>query len=103
MYTPTQRLMRSRNERMIAGVAGGIAQYMGIDPVIVRLAMIALVFTGVGILLYPILWVIMPQEGSNTAVPGQAFDEMRREASRVEREVFSAFVVLQALFDSITG
>ena len=103
MYTPTQRLMRSRSERLIAGVAGGIAQYMGIDPVIVRLAMIALVFTGVGILLYPILWVIMPQEGSNTAVPGQAFDEMRREASRVEREVRSAFEGRQPRYDSNTG
>lgn len=68
MNTPTQRLMRSQNEKVIAGVAGGIAHYLAIDPVIIRLAFIALCFTGVGVLLYPILWVIMPQAStSNTA------------------------------------
>jgi phage shock protein C len=63
MYTTTQRLMRSRSEKIIAGVAGGIAQYLGIESVIVRLAFVALCFTGVGILLYPVLWLIMPLEG----------------------------------------
>jgi phage shock protein C len=60
MYNPTERLMRSRTEKVIAGVAGGIATYFAIDPVFVRLGMIALIFTGVGMFLYPILWVIMP-------------------------------------------
>jgi hypothetical protein len=32
MYNPTQRLMRSRTEKVIAGVAGGIGQYLAIDP-----------------------------------------------------------------------
>jgi len=58
MYNPTQRLMRSRTDKVIAGVAGGIGQYLAIDPVIVRLAFVALCFTGVGILLYPVLWLI---------------------------------------------
>ena len=63
MYNPTQRLMRSRTDKVIAGVAGGIGQYLAIDPVIVRLAFVALCFTGVGVLLYPVLWLIMPVEG----------------------------------------
>ena len=57
MYNPTQRLMRSRTDKIIAGVAGGIGQYLAIDPVIVRLAFVALCFTGVGVLLYPVLWL----------------------------------------------
>src|SRR5687767_11518809 len=80
MYNPTQRLMRSRTDKVIAGVAGGIGQYMAIDPVIVRLAFVALCFTGVGVLLYPVLWLIMPVEGASGAAPNQAFDEMRQQA-----------------------
>ncbi|KAB8143833.1 PspC domain-containing protein [Chloroflexia bacterium SDU3-3] len=67
MYTPTQRLMRSRNEKVIAGVAGGIARYLTVDPVFIRLAFIALSITGLGLLLYPILCVIMPLEPEGEA------------------------------------
>jgi phage shock protein C len=54
--------MRSRSDKMIAGVAGGISHYLVIDPVIVRLGFVALVFSGIGLLLYPLLWIIMPVE-----------------------------------------
>src|SRR5262250_3733847 len=93
MYNPTQRLMRSRTEKVIAGVAGGIGQYLAIDPVIVRLAFAALCFTGVGVLLYPILWLVMPLEGSQRPAPEEAIDEMRRQAMRVGEEASAIFVV----------
>ncbi len=86
MYNPTQRLMRSRTDKVIAGVAGGIGQYLAIDPVIVRLAFVALCFTGVGVLLYPVLWLIMPVEGGQRATPDQVFDEMRQQAARRRRD-----------------
>ncbi len=54
--------MRSRHDAIIAGVAGGIARYLGVDSTIVRLVFVALIFTGVGVLLYPALWIIMPLE-----------------------------------------
>src|SRR5207253_1161244 len=92
MYTPTQRLMRSRTDKLIAGVAGGIGQYLAIDPVLVRLAFIALCFTGVGVLLYPVLWLVMPPEGGNRAMPGQVLDEMRQQALRMGDEVREVFV-----------
>ena len=57
----TQRLMRSRTDTMIAGVAGGLAQYFGIDPVIVRLAFVLLLFSGPGAPIYLIMAMIMPQ------------------------------------------
>jgi phage shock protein C len=76
MYNPTHRLMRSRTEKVVAGVAGGVGQYLAIDPVLVRLAFAALSLTGVGILLYPILWLVMPLEGSQRPAPGEALDEM---------------------------
>lgn len=57
------RLMRSEEERMIAGVCGGLAQYLGVDPVLVRLAFLLLIPAGgVGLPLYFILMIVMPSE-----------------------------------------
>jgi phage shock protein C len=108
MYTPTERLMRSRNEKIIAGVAGGIGQYLAIDPVIVRLAFAALCLTGVGVLLYPVLWLVMPLEGGQRSAPEQALDEMRRQAQHVgdqAREIFVApgSAPRRPRFDPMTG
>jgi phage shock protein C len=104
MYTPTQRLMRSRTDKIFAGVAGGIGQYLAVDPVIVRLAFVALCFTGVGVLLYPVLWLIMPMEGSQRAAPNQVFDEMRQQATRMGDEVREVFVSSRRpRYDPMTG
>lgn len=63
MNTVNQRLMRSRYDKMIAGVAGGIGHYFAVDPVVVRVVFVMLVFIhGIGLLAYPILWVVMPRE-----------------------------------------
>jgi phage shock protein C len=57
------RLMRSRSDRMIGGVAGGIARYFNIDPVIVRLVFALSIFAGgVSPLIYLVLWLVMPEE-----------------------------------------
>ncbi|MBK9715793.1 MAG: PspC domain-containing protein [Kouleothrix sp.] len=104
MYNPTQRLIRSRTDKIIAGVAGGIGQYLAIDPVIVRLAFVALCFTGVGVLLYPVLWLIMPIEDGQRATPNQVFDEMRQQAQRVGDEVREVFVSSRRTrYDPMTG
>lgn len=107
MHTPSQRLMRSRTDKIIAGVAGGLGQYLAVDPVIVRLAFVALFFTGVGALLYPVLWIIMPLEGGAGAAPNQAFDEMRQQATRLGEEVREVFVAggpaRKPRFDPMTG
>lgn len=87
---PTPRLIRSRQDRVIAGVAGGIAQYLAIDPVLVRLGFVALLFAGFGLFLYPVLWVIMPEEGSTRANPEQAFDQMRQRAEQAGEQVWQA-------------
>ena len=59
-----KRLYRSRDQRMIAGVAGGIAEYFNIDPTIVRLIWVLLALPGgiPGVLLYIISWIIIPLE-----------------------------------------
>ncbi len=61
----TKRLYRSESDRMIAGVAGGLAEYFAIDSTLVRLLFVLLVvFGGSGILLYIILWIVMPTKSS---------------------------------------
>ncbi len=66
MTSATQKLMRSRTDRMIAGVASGIGQYMALDPVIVRLVFVVLAMSGIGLVIYLILWIIMPLEPRST-------------------------------------
>lgn len=59
------RLMRSESDKMFAGVAGGIAAYLGVDSVFVRLAFVVLCFaSGIGFLLYLILMILMPNEAN---------------------------------------
>lgn len=61
--SPTKRLYRSRTDRKIAGICGGLAQYFDIDPVIVRLAWALLFFlAGTGFIVYLIAWIVIPLE-----------------------------------------
>ncbi len=57
-----RRIYRSRNDRILGGVAGGFAKYLGVDPVLIRLALVALLFAGIGFVLYIIAWIIIPEE-----------------------------------------
>ena len=61
----TKRLTRSTGNRMLGGVCGGLAEYFNIDPTLVRLAFVVLsLFGGPGVLLYIILWIVMPEAGA---------------------------------------
>jgi phage shock protein C len=56
-------LRRSQTDRVIAGVCGGLGRYLGIDPVMLRIAFVLLVVTaGFGLLLYVIGWIAIPEE-----------------------------------------
>lgn len=62
MNQQTKRLMRSRNDRMIAGVCGGLGEYFGIDPTLFRIAFALSLFVGgSGFVLYIVLWLVMPE------------------------------------------
>ncbi|MBU1492961.1 MAG: PspC domain-containing protein [Actinobacteria bacterium] len=61
--TTSARLYRSRDDRVIAGVTGGLAGHLNIDPVLVRLGLVVLAFAGGGgILAYLIGWIVIPEE-----------------------------------------
>ncbi len=57
-----ERLFRSKVHRVFGGVAGGLAEYLNLDPIIVRILFIIItVINGFGIFLYVILWIIIPE------------------------------------------
>jgi len=68
---PPRRLTRSRTDRIIGGVGGGLAQHIGADPLLVRfgIGLLFLVTGGAGLLLYVAAWLLVPEE---TLAPGQS-------------------------------
>jgi phage shock protein PspC (stress-responsive transcriptional regulator) len=64
-----KRLLRIRQGRIVAGVCAGLGAYFGIDVNLVRLAFgVFTVFYGLGILLYLIAWLILPEQGEDGAI-----------------------------------
>ncbi len=58
-----RRLYRSCTDRKIAGVCGGLAQYLNVDPTVVRIIFLILLFIGGGgLLIYLIIWICAPNE-----------------------------------------
>ncbi|MEZ5167769.1 MAG: PspC domain-containing protein [Acidimicrobiales bacterium] len=65
---PAQPARAASDDRIVAGVCAGIARRVGVDPPIVRIAAIVLAVTGVGIPLYLLAWVVLPDDnGAGTA------------------------------------
>jgi phage shock protein C len=66
---PYKQLRRPTDDRIVAGVCSGIGRYLGVDPVLVRVAFAILVVLswGTALLAYPILWFIMPEEPAPAA------------------------------------
>jgi phage shock protein PspC (stress-responsive transcriptional regulator) len=61
--TPPRRLTRVRDGKMLAGVSTGLARYLGVDPVVVRVGFaLTTLFGGAGVLAYIACWVLMPNE-----------------------------------------
>lgn len=89
-----RRLHRSRTQRLIAGVCGGLAEYFDLDPTVVRLAFVVLVFAWFsGVVLYFVLAIIMPLEGKEEAQPDlgvrvkETAGELKATAEKFTRDV----------------
>ena len=61
-----KKLYRSRTNRMLCGVCGGMGEYFGIDPTLVRLVWAILGCTFTGVIAYMIAAIIIPEEGENS-------------------------------------
>jgi len=65
---PRKRLVRSTNDRKVAGVCAGLADYFDIDPIIIRvLWIVAFLCAGTGLLAYIILWIAVPEGPTGVA------------------------------------
>jgi phage shock protein C len=80
---PTPRVVRrSRSERVLAGVCGGVGRYLGVDPVLLRIAFIILTLAnGLGVIAYVVAWVAIPEERPDQ--PSGPPSEPRRETGRL--------------------
>lgn len=62
------RLRRSRHDKVVAGVCGGLGQYFGVDPVIFRIAFVVFAFAGgSGLAMYALTWLVLPQEDTDAS------------------------------------
>lgn len=59
-----RRLTRSTDDRMLAGVCGGIADYLGVDTALVRVGFALLSLTGIGLVAYAVGWAVLPERGA---------------------------------------
>jgi phage shock protein PspC (stress-responsive transcriptional regulator) len=89
-----KRLYRSRSDRVIFGVCGGLAKYFAIDPVLVRvIAVLTILLGGWGILAYIILAIVVPLEGSQGTTPQESMrenvEEMKDTAGELGRKIQS--------------
>lgn len=83
------RLVRSQQEQMVAGVCGGLAHYFGIDVTIVRLLFVLVgIVGGSSIPIYLALWLVLPVDSAQLPQPGQPtikanFQDMKQQAQSV--------------------
>jgi phage shock protein PspC (stress-responsive transcriptional regulator) len=77
--TEPRPLRRSLQGRLIAGVAGGLADHFDVDVAVVRIVLVALGLTGgLGIPLYVAGWLLVPEEGSDHAVADELLANLHR-------------------------
>jgi phage shock protein C len=82
-----KRFYRSRYDTVLGGVAGGLARYFNIDPIIIRILFVALAFAGAGgIIIYIILWIAVPLDPDYTYYKyGQSQSGFRQESTNEEK------------------
>ncbi|AKG91993.1 phage shock protein C {PspC} family protein [Geoglobus ahangari] len=100
-----EKLFRSRSDRVIAGVCGGLARYFGVDATLIRLIfVVGALLKGVTILIYIILALIIPEEPEDgeeeerPAVEPEGGGETRRKLLAYLLILFGAFVFMEDLF-----
>ncbi len=82
-----KRLYRSKTDRQISGVCGGLAQYFGVDATLVRLVfLLMLIFGGSGFIIYIIMAIVVPEEGSTARTPDEVIHANTQELADKARD-----------------
>lgn len=72
-----KKLVRKTDGKMIAGVAAGIADYFGVDVTLIRvLLVVTAIMGGFGLVVYIVMWVLVPEEGSARATVDDVADSV---------------------------
>lgn len=80
-----KKLYRSQPDKIIAGVAGGLAEYFEVDPMIVRLLFILItIIGGSGVLIYIILWLLLPRDPNEPAIINE--EKVKEFASEIKEK-----------------
>jgi phage shock protein PspC (stress-responsive transcriptional regulator) len=88
--THTPRLVRLESDRMVGGVASGIAQYLAVDPILIRMFFLILLFgAGSGFMIYLILWIILPSESSVKSTSKDVVDENIADVKNQAQKIVS--------------
>ena len=96
-YPPLSAMRRSRSDRKIAGVAGGLGRWAGIDPLVFRILFVVLaIFGGSGLLLYALGWLLVPDDGQSHS-EGQKLLRGRGGSSTVTTIVAGVVVLILGL------
>jgi phage shock protein C len=83
----TKKLVRKTEGQMIAGVAAGIADYFGLDVTLVRVILVVTaIMGGFGLVLYIVMWILVPEEGSPRAVVDDVVDGVAPEPDATDDE-----------------
>jgi phage shock protein PspC (stress-responsive transcriptional regulator) len=78
IQTRPQPLFRPFHDRMLAGVAVGIARYLGVDATVVRIVLAALTIVGgVGVPIYLAGWLLIPEEGRNQSIASDLIQSLQ--------------------------
>lgn len=98
----SKQLYRSRNNKVIAGVCGGVAEYFEVDPTIVRIAWLLLAFPGgIGFLAYLVCWIVMPEKSSTTVVSADSYESEHQNPEDKEKNkkiIGIALVIIGSVF-----
>lgn len=90
MNDAPKKLYRSRTDRIIAGVCGGLGEFFNIDPVLFRIVFIVLLFTGgSGFLIYLVMMLIIPKENEGAGIDlnkEKVKETLKESAENIKRE-----------------
>lgn len=80
-----KKLYRSRGEKVLGGVCGGLGKYFEIDPVLIRIIFVVIgLFHGLGIIAYILLWIIIPEEPF--IFPGSGYSSNQKESESFRKD-----------------
>ncbi|MGN6301105.1 MAG: PspC domain-containing protein [Angustibacter sp.] len=95
-----KRLRRSRSDKVIAGVCGGLGRSLGVDPLLIRIVVAVLAVFGAGVVLYALGWLLLPVDDGTPSVGAQA---LQRDHQTRSGTVWLAVVLAIAVAIGIAG